>query len=389
MVSFWPFKSSEDAASFERTLSTLTGKITRAAARNDKLRQRSRRVRVMWTLYAGFAYIVIGVILILIIGYHRWGRTEYSVVAGGPLLLYVVRTTMTRYYDYRISSTDAYIKNLTKERDTTIERLKEATKYNSTQQLLEKYGNSPKTKAPASPASKNKAQGPQKPGPAPGPRTGIAPPPTANIQRPSDQRPATPQRPTSSGSPQAPPPPPTLPTLDAPGAEFAPNAYSAAELTRQYSSASAATFTQAHWYDRILDALLGEDETQPKNRLALICSECRLVNGQAPPGARSLEDVGRWRCGGCSAWNGKEKVEEDAVSKMVQGWEEERKARTKELSASTDGGIDYDNWGTEDDIGLAAGGDVSSGVDVAEESADETPAPSRSTRSKSKSKGRK
>lgn len=50
--------------------------------------------------------------------------------------------------------------------------------------------------------------------------------------------------------------------------------------------------------------MLGEDETAAKNRLALICTECRLVNGQAPPGVRTLEDVGRWRCGGCGSWNG-------------------------------------------------------------------------------------
>jgi hypothetical protein len=131
--------------------------------------------------------------------------------------------------------------------------------------------------------------------------------------------------------------------------------------------------------------LLGEDETQPKNRLALICSECRLVNGQAPPGTRNLEDVGRWRCSGCNAWNGKEKVREDAVAELVQGWENERKAKTKELSASTDGAADSDNMETEDDGGVV-GNDEGSGVDIAEDSVEETPPPSRSTRSKSKQK---
>ena len=50
-----------------------------------------------------------------------------------------------------------------------------------------------------------------------------------------------------------------------------------------------------------MDVLLGEDETLPRARLALICSNCRLVNGQAPPGVKRLEDVGKWRCGGCGA----------------------------------------------------------------------------------------
>lgn len=45
---------------------------------------------------------------------------------------------------------------------------------------------------------------------------------------------------------------------------------------------------------------------QPRNRMAMICSSCRLVNGQAPPGIKTPEELGRWRCGSCGAWNGVE-----------------------------------------------------------------------------------
>jgi endoplasmic reticulum junction formation protein lunapark len=55
-----------------------------------------------------------------------------------------------------------------------------------------------------------------------------------------------------------------------------------------------------------VNALLGEDETRPDRRLALICSKCRLVNGLAPPGARTPEEVGKWRCSSCGSWNGVE-----------------------------------------------------------------------------------
>ena len=188
--------------------------------------------------------------------------------------IYLVRYAFASYFDYRLSNTDAYIAKLNKERDATINRLKEATKYNSTQQLLEKYGASPKQETPQPSPNITKAQGPQKPQQSQGPRTGMAPPPTANIQRPQNQssNPSTPQRsPLIGASPQgAVQRPPT------PGAEFAPNAFGPVDSTTQYSAAPAASFAQFHWYDRILDALLGEDETQPKNRLALICSECRL-----------------------------------------------------------------------------------------------------------------
>lgn len=300
--------------------------------------------------------------------------------------IYGIRYALTSYFDYRIRGTDAYLKKLNKERDATIDRLKEATKYNSTQQLLEKYGASPKQKEPSALPGRKKSQGPQKPAQAPGPRTGMAPPPTANIQRPqAQQQPSTPQRaPSNISSPQG-PSQPQLPSPDSPGADFAPNAFGAADLTKQYSATPATTFTQTHWYDRILDALLGEDETQVKNRFALICSECRLVNGQAPPGARTIEDVGRWRCGGCSAWNGKEKPHEE-VADLVKNWESERKTRDTEIRES---GIDSDNRETEDDGVITAAADESSGPDVAAESAEDTPPPSKSTRSKMKSKGKK
>lgn len=62
--------------------------------------------------------------------------------------------------------------------------------------------------------------------------------------------------------------------------------------------------SQGHWYDRIMDLLLGEDETSPKNRIVLICKSCRLVNGQAPPGTHSLSELGTWKCMACGTTNG-------------------------------------------------------------------------------------
>lgn len=133
-------------------------------------------------------------------------------------------------------------------------------------------------------------------------RTGLPPPPTANIRRPQGgQSPPTPaaSSPIAGLGPQPPDYPqgqplPPPPHIDEPG--FAPNAFPAPP---QYNDGS-------RWYDRFMDVLLGEDETLPKNRVALICQNCRLVNGQAPPGVKSLEELGRWRCGSCGAWNGEE-----------------------------------------------------------------------------------
>lgn len=115
-------------------------------------------------------------------------------------------------------------------------------------------------------------------------------------------------------SPQSPPGP-----GNGPSAEFAPNAFA-----RAPSYPSAPAFQgESRWYDRILDALIGEDETSSKNRFALICSKCRLVNGQAPPGAKSLEDVGLWRCSGCGAENGEESEASKVVKHVAQAAQKE------------------------------------------------------------------
>jgi hypothetical protein len=344
----------------------------------------------MWTLYAGFAYILVATLLVLVTGHENWGLVEVSVVAGSPVIIYVVRYALTSFFEYRISKTDAYLKKLNKERDATIDRLKEATKYNSTQQLLEKYGASPKQNEKMSSLSQKKPQGPQKPALQQGPRTGMAPPPTANISRSPNQpqNPSTPQRvPSAALSPQGPSPNAPSPLPGTPGAEFAPNAFGPVETAQQYSTAPAPTYTQTHWYDRIMDALLGEDETQAKNRLALICSECRLVNGQAPPGARTLEDVGRWRCGGCHAWNGKEKPQDDVVASLVQGWDTERKMREKELSGSKEMKEVKAEVGAE--VEEEEDEDEDEDGEKEDQQEEEVPPPSRSTRSKTKSKGKK
>lgn len=125
---------------------------------------------------------------------------------------------------------------------------------------------------------------------------------------------------------------PTHGSPESPG--FAPNAF----LNAPPSQARPAYEQQPKWYDRILDVMLGEDETLAKNRIILICSSCRLVNGQAPPGVKTVEEMGRWKCGGCQAWNGIENEAAKAVKEMREtgraderhGWERVSKGRADE-----------------------------------------------------------
>jgi hypothetical protein len=234
--------------------------------------------------------------------------------------LYGVRRVLSAVYNYRISKSQAYLDSLYQDKDTTIEKLKQATKYDSTQQLLDKYG---ERKSPPSEAAKDSdpAESQRR---ASADRVFMVPPPTANIPR---NRPSLPpgsapvqedaSRRVPSGSRPA-PDGPQQPTLET-SAEFAPNAF---DQSAQYARPGP---TERRWFDRLLDSIMGEDETLAMTRLALVCSQCRLVNGLAAPGVRTLEEVGKWRCRECGAWNG---VESETV-RLVEAVATE-KASTKD-----------------------------------------------------------
>ncbi|KAL8994730.1 MAG: hypothetical protein Q9169_005369 [Polycauliona sp. 2 TL-2023] len=216
-------------------------------------------------------------------------------------------------YNYRIAKIQAQSDGFQKQRDATIEKLKAATRYNSTQELLQKYGGTPQSKE--KPAGGNSQRNTPNKTDSPASRqarTGFVPPPTANIPGRNQpiSLPGTPQQanpsvqdrnirkgPLSASAATAPWQTPSSPLE--PSADFAPNAFASNPQYAQPGEGS-------RWYDRLMDLVLGEDETLPRNRLALICHQCRLVNGQAPPGVQTLEAMGKWRCSGCNTMNGVE-----------------------------------------------------------------------------------
>lgn len=254
------------------------------------------------------------------VGWRNWTATEYTIVAASPLVLWLLRTGITTYYTYRIKTASERLSAQQKERTKTIDKLKAATKYNSTQELLDKYGGAtPKPKKdPTSKLPENLQK-------TPGARKSMGPGPlTPQLQGPPVMR--NPDQ-ISPQDHMAPPqrqlPSPVYRSHPGGQADFALNAFSAPP---QYAAGDVPV--EGHWYDRVLDLLLGEDETSSRNRLALICKNCRLVNGQAPPGVKSLAELGKWRCFGCGTMN----VEEDEVAKAVN----EMKERIAEEPASPD-----------------------------------------------------
>ncbi|TVY90988.1 Endoplasmic reticulum junction formation protein lunapark [Lachnellula willkommii] len=353
MVKFWPWKGEDNSpASFEKALSALAEKISKSQAQLDSIRQNGRRLKALWTLYASFAYLLCVIILFLVVGWKNWNYIEYTAVAGSPLFIHLIRQGISSYYKFRIDTATQRLEDQQAERAKTIDKLKAATKYNSTQELLEKYGGAPP--APKPKKSKSSPKTPkitqaqlQRTGPGP-------PPPTANIQRPGQNQLPAPSQPSTpqlvpNMSPQSHmiPSPVSLPGEPGPP-EFAPNAFAS---PAQYAQ-SGELGTEGHWYDRVLDLLMGEDETSPKNRMALICQSCRLVNGQAPPGTNSPTDLGKWRCFGCGAWNGEEDEAMKAVKEMKEKIEQDPPIANEDSSTdAVEVGKDSDGkYETSDEI---------------------------------------
>lgn len=296
-----------------------------------------------------------GSVRVTFLFYFFFFKKKTSVKANSltPFRVYITRQVITAFFNWRIESVTSRLQGQQDERTRTIQKLKDATKYNSTLELLEKYGGEPKkdrqadddgastsSRAVSRPVSRqeHRQQHRQQQG-----RTNLPPPPTANIQRrESANRPVT-------------------PNLMEPGAEFAPNAefspsqrgaplplpsgfdtsslqgITSQQRTNSYPGPQFTQYEQPsqggpQWYDRFLDLLLGEDEMAPRNRIALVCARCRLVNGQAAPGTKSLSEVGMWRCMGCGAMNG----EADEGKKIIKElMEEKEKERKKKLATAT------------------------------------------------------
>jgi endoplasmic reticulum junction formation protein lunapark len=348
----WPFsRPTQTPASYERHLSKLTTRIHSSSSSLASRRAQARRFRALWTLYSSIAYLVYLIVALLVIGWREWGAYEVSAVAGGPVAIYGIRKGVDTLMGWRVVREEEKLQSLKRERETVIRELKEATGYERTQGLLDKYGGEKKRRGGGAggEADDDDESGPSKTkqrGSGSGkrsqqhqqhPRTGFAPPPTANI--PSRQSLPAGFRPTPQGVPSPPPPKPGSQQhaqVIEPSASFAPNAFpggspphSPPQSPSTHSLPPASPVPEPpsnRWYDRLLDVLLGDDESAPRNRLALLCNSCGLVNGLAPPGARSLADIGKWRCSGCGALN-------NAAMEKMAGTKAEEK-RTQERAVA-------------------------------------------------------
>lgn len=259
-------------------LSNLSAKIQTNESALSAVRLKSRRVKGLFTLYAGFAYVLYLVVLILLVGWRRWKASSALGVIVIPGCIAGVRYIVKWVYDRRINGLEAHLEVLKLEQKEKIEQLKTKTNFYSTQSLLERYGGPQSTPTREQTQSSSAESSPA-----------LRKRKSRLVNTPS--RNSTPEHPNQrlSAGPQQLSMPSQLSSV----------------VAQAPPLASPEPIGPPKWYDRLLDVIVGEDESKPQNRYALICKVCRTHNGLAPPGETDVSLI-RYICPRCGTINGEE-----------------------------------------------------------------------------------
>ncbi len=236
------------SSSYEEVLSNISSKITK----NKKIilvsKFRQRRVKRIFTIYAVLAYI--GHLLVTLLRKRLRNVTPYDsiIILGSPVLIFLLRQIIRFYYQKSIERAEERLGSLRLKQEEKIEELKKKTNFYSTQTLLRRYGDDESLDI-------------------------------ANAFEGSSQ------------------------VSD----EYLAQKFN---LINEYDQISGRN--NVAWYDKIMEYVLGEDESSPRNRYALICTSCYNHNGLAPPGSKQPSKI-FYICPNCGAQNGEMK---ESISKL-------------------------------------------------------------------------
>ncbi|KAG0766241.1 hypothetical protein G6F33_004243 [Rhizopus arrhizus] len=295
-------KEKTNSNDFEKILSELDTKIQKAEIKLSELKIRQRRVSFMWIIYSLIVWIVCIVYLIRKV-YDPFGMPHEYVMAVLPVVLlpagiYYVRKGLIYYFDRKQKKEESNLSLLRKEQKEKIEELKKKTSYYTTQSLLERYDDE---------AAKKKAEAAK----------------VANEKSDLRQR-----RPVTAPVNHKPVPPPQ-PYPSSPIPNQSPNQlrYPSQPMIPQQPLKS-----QPQWYDKLIDALVGD--AGPETKYALICTHCFAHNGLV---FKEEYDTIQYVCPVCKQFNHSRKpkqVEPKAISAQTNKEEEEREVIDQKESVS-------------------------------------------------------
>jgi len=253
-------KTEED---YETILSSLAKNIEERQIRLSEIRLRERRTSLLVTLYTIASWVVYLAFWYLnllpsFFGRHQNARVEKAgkalPIVVGPILTLFVRRIVEIWYKRIGDAEEKTVQSLMKQQRKKVEEIKQKTNYYSTRELLQKYDDASRAKLPSSkraPQPRSAVSTPQK---LPRPQGAVSPPGN------------TPQKPHVT----APQPFPSTPP-------------------------------RKEWYDRLADALLGDEgEVPTTSRYALICERCLGHNGLVK---ESMWEDAQYVCPKCNHFN--------------------------------------------------------------------------------------
>jgi len=260
-------KSEED---YETVLSNLANDIQKRQTQLSDIRLRERRSTLVVTLYTLAAWVgylslwYMNALPDLKAGrYIRNGGTE-KVFKGlpvimGPIMVLFIRRVVQIWYQRKGDAEEKTLKALMKTRRDKVEEIKKKTNYYSTRELLQKYDES-------------------------------SPSATPRQRPPPGQYPSTPKgRPIPNNGK-------IILQTPAPSSELQSHL---SPMTLSYPVAP----PRKQWYDKLADAILGEDDpsfASPSARYALICEKCFNHNGLVK---ESMWEEAQYVCPKCGHFN--------------------------------------------------------------------------------------
>ncbi|KIO26063.1 hypothetical protein M407DRAFT_204019 [Tulasnella calospora MUT 4182] len=303
----WPFSrwfgKKDDPDDYERVLASLSLSISSAQTRLSEIRLRERRSTLLVTLYAiGFWMLYLLLWWTVLPRYQLWAyhsrddRTIQSIIKGvpavvGPIFILFIRRLVQLWYARKGDQEEKQLKALMAEQRTKIEEIKKKTNYYSTKNLLDRYDDSPSRKQPI---------------PVNGPSTPVVP---GGLR----QR----QSAAMNGTPASAPPTAPLAIQGQGRLATTPNRPSPLQNSQLLQpTPQQLPPPRKQWFDKVADALLGEDNESSNSKFALICENCFNHNGLVKEA--EFDDM-KYVCPKCGHFNRSPRQKRELEEKHARG----------------------------------------------------------------------
>ncbi|CEP07856.1 hypothetical protein [Parasitella parasitica] len=279
-------KETTDSKDFEQVLSKLDLDIQKVEGRLSQLKINQRKTSFMWIIYSLVIWILCALYL-----FYRFIDGESTaqdlVFATTPVVLmpvgiYHVRKLLVWWYEQRQKKEETQLAKLRKEQKDKLEDLKKKTSYYTTQSLLERYDDALLQKKKEEQQRLQQEQKQQR-------KPASMPP--RHLQQP--------QRFPNAGS--------------APGQPLPPAPSDQQQQQQQQQPIFPPARSEPQWYDKIVDALVGD--VGPETKYALICTHCYHHNGLV---LKEEFDTIQYICPVCKQFNPSRKSKQINVSEPQQ-----------------------------------------------------------------------